>query len=85
VRKLLVFRSLTHDPQGVLTAVDQLAFMGVELLLDGGLRVPPIRFPSELCIASFADSEHRNVSDPLYDPKIALWHDCSLAHPGGRT
>lgn len=28
----------------------------------------------KLCVAAFADSEHRNIPDSLYDPKIAFGH-----------
>jgi hypothetical protein len=60
--------------------------MGIELALDGGLCISPLRVCAELCVASFADSEDRNVSDSSYDPKIAFWHERSLAHRrGGRN
>jgi hypothetical protein len=57
--------------------------VGIELPLDGRLCIPTVRVPSELCVASFADSEHRNVSDPLYDPKIPFGHVQSLAYREG--
>ena len=80
---LLAFGRLAHDPQCILTAVHRLALVGIELPLDGRLRISPIRVCAELRIASFADSECRDIPDSLYDPKIAFWHDRSLAHQTG--
>ena len=78
--RLLVFGGFTDDAQGVLAAVHRLALVRVKLPLDSRLRVPLGGVSRELSIAVFADSEYRNVSDPLHDPKVALWHEDSLAH-----
>jgi hypothetical protein len=80
---LLAFGRFAHDSQGVLTAVGQRALVGIELPLDRRLCVSSVGISGELCVAPFADSEHRNIPDSLYDPKIALGHVRSLAHPAG--
>ena len=74
MRPLLIFRRLAHDPQSVLAAVQRLALVGIELPLDSRLRVSSVGVSGELGIAAFADSQRRNVSDSLYDPKIAFRH-----------
>jgi hypothetical protein len=76
VKSLLAFRGFPHDPQGVLTTVYQLALVGIKLCLNVGI--------FELSVASFAhpDGGWRGL---LYDPQLALLHDCSLAHLAGRT
>jgi len=81
---LFAFSGFAHDPQRILAAVYRLARVSVELALNGGLCISPIRVADELLVASFADSEGRNISDPLYDPQLALWHEFSLAHLAGR-
>jgi hypothetical protein len=68
-----------------LAAVHRFALVGVELLLNSGLCVSHLRIPGKLSIAAFADSEHRDAPDSLYDPKAALWHEESLAHSAGRA
>lgn len=77
------------DPGSHLAGILRLALMRVELFLDGRLRVPHVRVSRELGIAIFTDSEHWNVPDSFYDPKIALGHKASFPqagfqrHPGG--
>jgi hypothetical protein len=83
MKQLFAFGRLADDSQSVLTAIQQLALVGIELPLDGRLCIPTGRFSGELGIAAFADSEHRNIPDSLYDPKIALGHVQSLAHREG--
>ena len=85
IASLLVFGRFVYDPQSVLAAIHRFAFVSVELLLNGGLGVSHVGVSRELGIAAFADSEHWNVPDSLYDPKIALGHVGSLAHLAGRV
>ena len=59
--------------------------MGIELPLDEGLCISTVGVSGELCVASLADSERRNVPDSLYDPKIAFRHVQSLAYREGRA
>ena len=70
--------SFFHDLSGVLAGVHQLALVTVELLLDGRLCIPHIRVAHELLVAMFTDSKHWDISDPLHDPKITLWHIISF-------
>lgn len=70
--------SLSHSLGRGWGGVLLLALVQVELRLDGGLCVPPAWVSRELSSTGFADSEHRHVSDPLYDPKIALRHEASF-------
>jgi hypothetical protein len=83
MKKLFPLCRFAHDPHGVLTAVCQCALVEIELFLNGGLGIAPVWLSSELCVASFADSEHRYISDPLYDTKITFGHVRSLAHREG--
>jgi hypothetical protein len=53
------------------------------MVLDRRLCITAIRIADELLVASFADSESRNISDSLYDSKIALGHIRSLAYAAG--
>lgn len=82
--RLLVFRGLAHDPQGVLTAVYGLALVGIERGSNF-----PLRFIQrwlagfELRIASFADTEGREAA--LYQSESTVCHVQSLAHPAGRA
>ena len=61
-----------------------LAFVRIELLLDGSLR---FRLSAErlmcreLHIAEFADPEHRHVLDAPDDSKVSLGHEDSLRRP----
>jgi hypothetical protein len=86
---LLVLGGFADDPQGVLTAVDGFALMGVELLLNRGLcfRLPtaPRLANWKLRVAGLAHAQDGNVLGFLYDSQFALWHDRSLAHQGGRA
>lgn len=74
MKRLLVFRSLAHDPQCVLAGVHRLALVGVKLCLN--------IIALELGATSFADAESRRGL--LYDPQFALGHDLSLAQSAGR-
>jgi hypothetical protein len=67
------------------------AFVGIELLLNYGLRprllARRLMFGLKLELAALADSDDRNVLDSLDDPKIALGHEdsfpqfaCNRAH-----
>jgi hypothetical protein len=55
-----------------------LTLVRVKLPLDRRLRVALAGVPRELSVALLADSNHRNVPHPLYDPKIPLRHGTSL-------
>ncbi len=81
MKHLLAFRGLPHDPQGVLTAVCQLALVGIKLSLNIGAWRRKARL--ELSVAPFAYADGRR--GPLYDAQLALLHDCSLAHLAGRA
>ena len=78
---LLAFRGLPHDPQGVLTAVCQLALMRVELRLNMGLCGGNARLELGVAPLAYTDSGRHS----FYDPQFALLHDCSLAHLAGRA
>ncbi len=58
------------------------ALVRVELFLDGRLRVPHVAVSGELRIAALANSQHGDVPDSLYDPKIAFWHEPSFPQAG---
>jgi len=81
VKRLLVFRGFPHDPQGILTAVCQLALMSIKLRLNVGIWRGKAR--PELGIAPFTYAEGWKGS--LYDLQSALLHNCSLAHLAGRA
>jgi hypothetical protein len=76
MKQLLAFRGFLYDPQCVLAAIHRFAFVGIELPLNVRLGISTVRV---------ADSERRNVPDSLYDPKIAVGHNWSLAHLVGRA
>jgi hypothetical protein len=73
--RLLVFRSLAHDAEGVLASIHQLALVRFKLCLNIGTL--------ELSVAPFtyADGWRRS----FYDSQFALLHNCSLAHLAGRV
>ncbi len=81
MKQLLVFSGLAHDAQGILAAVHWLALVGIELL--GNIKLCVGHAGLELNIAAFADADGRRAL--LYDPQLALLHDCSLAHLVGRA
>ena len=84
MKRLFAFRRFAHDPQGVLTAVYGLALMGIELCSHFGFRIIFCWLMRlKLKIAVFTDADG-NWST-FYDPKVALLHDCSLAHLAGRA
>jgi len=84
VKPLLAFRGLTHDSQGVLTAV--YGFAPVKVKLHCNVRLGSIRKAGlELSVASFAYPDGRERRGLLYDPQFAFLHDCSLAHLAGRA
>ncbi len=70
MKRLLVFRRLSHDPQGILAAVHRLALVGIELCLNVGI--------FELSVAALTDTDGRRGL--LYDPQLALGHVQSLAY-----
>ena len=82
MKSLLAVRSFTHDPQGVLTAVRQFALVIVKLYLNIGVWIRKARFELDIAALTHADGGGRGL---LYDPQLALRHDCSLAHWAGRT
>ena len=53
MKQLFAFGSFAHDSQRVLAAVQRLAIVGIELPLNGRLRVPHIGIARELGIAIF--------------------------------
>jgi hypothetical protein len=87
VKQLFSVRRLLHDSQRVLAAIHQVASVPIELFLDTDLSFREIiefaRVCRELCVASFADTENRNVLGSFYDPEFALWHVQILAHREG--
>jgi hypothetical protein len=85
MKQLLAFRGFLYDPQCVLAAIHRFAFVGIELPLNVRLGISTVRVSGKLCVATLADSERRNVPDSLYDPKIAVGHNWSLAHLVGRA
>jgi hypothetical protein len=85
MKQLFTFRGFLHDPQCVLAAIHRLAFVGIKLPLNVRLGISTVRVSGKLRVATLADSECRNVPDSLYDPKVALRHDWSLAHLAGRA
>ena len=76
--RLLIFRRLAHNAEGVLAAVLQLALVDIErgfnLLLGSG---------SELRVAALTDAEHG--WGMANNPQLAPWHDHSLAQAGERA
>ena len=72
--QLLVFRGFAHDSQGILTAIQRFALVGIELCLNISIL--------ELSAASFAYADGRRAL--LHDSQFALPHYCSLAHLAGR-
>lgn len=62
--------------------IRRLAFVRIELLLDDSLSscllTSRLMLRLELCVARLADSDDRNVLDPLDNPKTALEHEYSL-------
>src|SRR5271166_5397996 len=63
------------------------AFVGVELLLNRGLRfrllASRMKDCGKLSVAELADSEHRNVPDASYNSKISLGHGDSFPQSAG--
>lgn len=68
--KLLAFGRFADDPQRVLTAVQGLAIMGIELDLNLGVRNAKLR------TTAFAYSKSGLL---FHDPQFALCHEYSLA------
>lgn len=75
--KLFPIRRLAHDPQGVLTVVQRLALVGIELPRNISLRIRKVGL--ELGIASLAHAENWGRIF-LYDTQASVRHDASLAH-----
>jgi len=78
MKPLFPFCGFAHDPQSILAAVQRLAIVGIELPLNGRLRVAHVRVARELGVAAFADPEHRKVSNLFYDSQLTLRHENSL-------
>src|SRR5271157_6382342 len=77
--RLLILGCFAHDPQGVLTAVCQLALVGVELLLNAGFNRRSERgYGAKLHVAELADAEQGRFS---HDPKFSFCHAPSLRRP----
>jgi hypothetical protein len=69
--------NLFHGLRSGLVGIRALALMRVELLLDG--RLPELMgVCGKLGMAVFTNSQDRNISDPLCDPEVALWHAYSF-------
>jgi hypothetical protein len=77
--RLLIFRSLAHDAEGVLAGIHRLALVRIKLCLNIGTWRRKARL--ELSVAPFAYADGRR--GPLYNAQLALLHDCSLAHLAG--
>jgi hypothetical protein len=77
MKQLLAFRGFAHDPQGVLTAVYELALVGIELCPNVGFGKQNAGL--KLGIAAFANT-YGGERSFLHDPQFALLHDSSLAH-----
>ena len=83
--RLLVFGCFAHDAQGVLTAVHDLAYVGIKLRPDRSSSICP-QFCRELCIAPFANSEGGNILNTLHEAKhLGIWHEASLTEAERRT
>jgi hypothetical protein len=70
------FNSFFYAPQNTPAFVHALALVRIELLLDGWLAFDrhTLRVCRELFITVFADCQHWDIGDSLYDSKIALRH-----------
>jgi hypothetical protein len=81
---LFAFRSLAHDPQCVLAAINQFALVGIEQFADflSG-HFGRLLAGDEGLTTMLANSGYRKVW--ANDPQIAFRHDCSLAHLAGRA
>ena len=81
--KLLILGRFAHNAHGVLAAVYRLALVGVKRGPEFGFRaIISGLIGVELRTATFTDPKSARCA--FYDPKIALVHDCSLAHSIGR-
>ena len=72
MKRLFAFCGFPHDPQRVLTAIYQLAFVGIERDKD---RSQGVGF--ELGITVLANTDKRRGL--LHNPQFAFLPDCSLA------
>ena len=79
---LLVLGSLADYPQGILTAVYRIAFVGIKLCGNVSLGIRGGRL--ELCVTALTEANDRRWGY-FHDPQFALVHDCSLAHLAGRS
>ena len=75
VNRLFIFGGFAHDPQGVLTAIGQLAFVGVERGFNHLFGIA-----LELRVAALAYGEQWWAS--INNPQFAFRHDYSLAYAG---
>ena len=82
MKPLLTFSGLTHDPQGVLTAVQPLALVFGKLLTETFLRVggslERVQRDFEVLGAMGTNANGGNGSEPLDYPKVALCHAVSV-------
>ena len=78
--RLLILGCFTHDPQRVLTAVHEFAFMGIELCLNIGVWIRKARLELSIAPLAHADGWCRGSLD---DPQAFVLHDRSLPHSGG--
>lgn len=73
---LLVFGGFAHDPQRVLTAINQFAFVSIKREIDALFGVT-----SKLKVAAFAHADHGRLL--FNDPQATFWHNLSLAQSAG--
>jgi hypothetical protein len=89
MKRLLVFGSFAHNPQGVLAAIRWLALVGVELVGNTGksgvVVCQGLRRHVELRITAFADSKCGDTASTFNYPQFSPRHVQSLAHPGWRS
>jgi hypothetical protein len=73
---LVILGGFSHDPRSGWTDVLRLARVPVELVFYSRLSFCHLTIGvyRELCITVFADSQYREIREPLYDSKVAPWH-----------
>jgi hypothetical protein len=81
---LVILGGFSHDPRSGWTDVLRLARVPVELVFYSRLSFCHLTIGvyRELCITVFADSQYREICEPLYDSKVAPWHEPEI--PTGR-
>ncbi len=80
VLKLLAFRGLPHDPQGVLTAVCQLALVSIKLRLNVGVWRRKAGLELGIAPLAYADGWGWGFR---YDTQASVRHNRSLSHSDG--